>query len=123
MHPDETRRVVHQQQLRQAVAKSITQHAPPTPADLRQKLEAMADDDARAATRFMWIARLRRGLPLALAAAILLAIGWLGGMMLTSRGGARAGGAGGADSGTIAAAPRPIPPTLVSKVPPTPGNC
>src|SRR5207247_170055 len=51
---------------------------------------------------------------------ILLVIGWLGGMTLTPRGGAGTGGAGG---GTIAAAPGPIPLTLVSKVTRTHVNC
>ncbi len=40
MHPEDTRRVMHQQQLRRAVATVMTEQTPATPADLRQRIES-----------------------------------------------------------------------------------
>lgn len=78
MNPDATRRVMHQQQLRQVVERAMREMTPPPPAELRAKVERLVEagadhrgDDA-AAGRPTVLARLARWLP-AVAAALMLA--------------------------------------------------
>jgi hypothetical protein len=72
--PDDARALVHQQQLRTAVAKAITGSTPAMPADLRSRIEALAgqapaDVDTSPIARLGFVGR---WMPAAVAAALLI---------------------------------------------------
>jgi anti-sigma factor RsiW len=125
LHPDATRRVMHQQQLRQAVAQTLTATVRPAPDALRERIAQLATSAARSPsdvpTRPSLFARLLRALPLAIAAVVLLGVGVLIGSMVDSdRGGAATSHV------VVAVAPRdhgPLPGTLVSRIARTHVNC
>ena len=72
MNPEATRRVMHQQQLKQIVGETILKDAPKAPGSLRELIEDIADDSERSDEPRTVLARLR---PWALAGvAALLAI-------------------------------------------------
>jgi anti-sigma factor RsiW len=82
MNPTATRRVLHQQQLRQAVERVIRQDTPPTPANLRASIAALAAETPAASSpaaarptvrqsRWELFARIGAWTPVGLAAALL----------------------------------------------------
>lgn len=85
MHPESTRRVMHQQQLRQAVGRCMSAEVGATPTNLRRQLEQLAASHASHASHASPVsaasrpagpsvlARLSRWLPAAVAAGLLLA--------------------------------------------------
>src|SRR5688572_13437752 len=72
LHPDATRRVMHQQQLRHAVAQTLSGSAAPVPEPLRARVAALAAAGATPPERPSLLRRLWRGVPLALAAGVLV---------------------------------------------------
>jgi anti-sigma factor RsiW len=86
MNPDATRRVMHQQQLRQVVDRAMREMSPSPSDDLRARIEALADDARRdsldeaagqSKSQTTVLARFGRWLP-TIAAALLLGVAlWL----------------------------------------------
>lgn len=76
MNPDATRRVMHQQQLRQSVRRSMRAQAPATPQALRDQITGMAAGsrlDPAGSPDDAVLSRIGRWLPTAVAAILLLA--------------------------------------------------
>lgn len=80
MNPTATRRVLHQQQLRQAVDRVVRSETPATPDDLREQIVALAAETPAASiasrpvkqSRMAVLARIGAWSPVALAAALLV---------------------------------------------------